>query len=161
VDPSIFPSSNQDSRTGSISNGMSRVLVAGKRDAEQGINGHWYSRALQADSPYYYQLTCGSATVSGSFTTANIALGNAYNEDVPLPPSLSSIGYYSPVGFYAWPQYVSYTDQSEQIIRPDNTLGHGAGNYAGRYAIAPSGPQFHPGHRYLRILDKSGQRPCR
>jgi hypothetical protein len=53
-----------------------RRRQAGRRAGDQWL---LVFTGLQADSPYYYQITCGSATVSGSFTTANIALGNTYD----------------------------------------------------------------------------------
>src|ERR1700730_9133268 len=46
LDPAIFAGSNLDNRPGSISGDVTRTFVVGARDAEQGLNGHWYSRAL-------------------------------------------------------------------------------------------------------------------
>src|SRR5882762_2453884 len=46
VDPAIFAGSNLDSRAESTSSGRERAFVVGKRRAEKGLNGHWYSRAL-------------------------------------------------------------------------------------------------------------------
>jgi hypothetical protein len=45
VDPAIFANSNLASRLGSIPVGQSRVVAIGKRDAETGGDGRYYSRA--------------------------------------------------------------------------------------------------------------------
>src|SRR5215471_8738877 len=48
VDPAIFGGSNLDNRPGTVAAGLARSFVVGKRAAEQGTDGHWYSRALEA-----------------------------------------------------------------------------------------------------------------
>jgi hypothetical protein len=122
VDTSLFSGSNSDSRTGSVTSGTSRQVVIGQRAAQSALNGYMTSRALQAYTLHYYQIACGSATASGSFTTSNIPLGQTFNEDVPVPSNLSSLGYYSPVGFYAWPQYTSWTNNAETVIDPSSGI---------------------------------------
>ena len=89
VDPVLFAGSNLDSRSEGIVSGMQRVFVAGKRRAEKAVNGKWYSRALQAFTTHYYRITCGSSHATGQFPTANIALGNTYNETLPADPAVS------------------------------------------------------------------------
>lgn len=126
VDPAIFPASNLDNRPGSVSDGQPRAFVAGTRDAEQGINGHWYSRALQALTPHYFQITCGPYTATGSFTTANIALGNIYNDVLPAAPSAPGNGY-SYAGQYAWPEFLQWdatnpASRQESVIDPQTGL---------------------------------------
>src|SRR4051794_38476700 len=44
VDPVLFAGASSDNAT----SGRQRVFVVGKRRAEKGLDGHWYSRALQA-----------------------------------------------------------------------------------------------------------------
>jgi hypothetical protein len=82
VDPALFPASDQDTRPETITAGTSRVFVVGKRTTQRAADGKNYSRALETYSTHYYQVTCGSAVASGSFTTTNIPLGMTYN-DVP------------------------------------------------------------------------------
>jgi hypothetical protein len=82
VDPKLFSGSNSDSRTGALSNGTSRVFVVGKRDTETGADSVNYSRALQANTQHSFSVTCGSSTVTGTFTTQNIPLGMT-NRDLP------------------------------------------------------------------------------
>src|SRR3954452_6113177 len=88
VDPSLFTGADMDSRAGSTSSGRQRAFVVGKRQAQKGVDGHWYSRALQAITPHFYRITCGSSVATGMFQTANIALGNTYNESLPPDPAV-------------------------------------------------------------------------
>src|SRR5262245_54888181 len=60
VDPALFAGSNIDNREATAS-GLNRVFVAGKRRAEKGISGRWYSRALQAFTTDYFRITCGGS----------------------------------------------------------------------------------------------------
>lgn len=127
VDPAIFAGSNLDSRPGSVAGDVTRTFVLGTRDAEQGLNGNWYSRALQALTQHYYRITCGANTATGSFTTANIALGNTYNEPLLPDPSVTS-GFnangFSYAGRYAMPTFLNWdssnpaTARTETIIDP-------------------------------------------
>jgi len=125
VDPTLFPGENLDSRTGSLGSGLERVFVIGKRRAEQGADGHWYSRALEAYTEHYYRITCGTDTASGTFTTTNIALGNTYNEDLPSNPNAGQAGYFVPGGQYAWPEFLNWvntTGRSETVIDPQTGM---------------------------------------
>ncbi|MCU1234468.1 MAG: hypothetical protein JWP63_2435 [Candidatus Solibacter sp.] len=127
VDPVLYSGSNLDSRPEGITGAEERVFVAGKRRAEKGLDGKWYSRALQAFTTHYYRITCGSSRATGTFATANIALGNTYNEPLPADPSVSSRPYYSSVGSYAWPEFVNWNNQdpaarSESVIDPQTGL---------------------------------------
>jgi hypothetical protein len=127
VDAAIFAGSNLDNRPGSISGNVTRTFVVGTRDAEQGLNGHWYSRALQALTPHYYRITCGTYTATGSFTTSNIALGNTYNETLPPAPNVTSNGIYSYTGQYAWPEFLNWNAadpaaRRETVIDPQTGM---------------------------------------
>src|SRR5260370_41872410 len=75
VDPALFAGSDQDSRDGTTS-GLQRVYVAGKRRAEKGTDGRWYSRALQAFTTHYFRITCGGSRATGSFRTPNITVAD-------------------------------------------------------------------------------------
>ena len=48
VDPALFAGSNRDDRGEAVASGPARVFVIGKRVAEKGSDGKYYSRALQA-----------------------------------------------------------------------------------------------------------------
>jgi hypothetical protein len=91
VNPALFPGSNLDTRAGSISVGTDRVFVLGKRAVDTAADNKNYSRALQAYTLHYVRVTCGVTVLTGTFTTANIPLGNTYS-DVPLTtiPTISS-----------------------------------------------------------------------
>src|SRR5260370_971421 len=82
VDPALFPGSDQDTRPETITAQTGRVFVVGKRITQRASDGNNYSRALETYATHYYQVVCGSAVATGSFTTANIPLGMPYN-DVP------------------------------------------------------------------------------
>ena len=82
VDPDLFPGSDQDSRPETTTEQTGRVFVVGKRITQPASDGKNYSRALETYASHHYQVTCGSAVATGSFTTANIPLGMTYN-DVP------------------------------------------------------------------------------
>jgi hypothetical protein len=112
VDPSVFPWSNLDNRPLSISNGTHRIFVVGKRSADLST-GVRVSRALQVATPHYYRITCGTLVTSGTFTTANLAAGNAYPE---YPPQDLN----SP-GDYAWPD-MPYSASNPSMIEPTTGL---------------------------------------
>ena len=82
VDPAIFAGSNLDSRGESLASGAERTVVIGKRRAERGSDGHWYSRALQAFTPHYYRVTCGADQATGSFSTTCMT-ANTFGIDPP------------------------------------------------------------------------------
>jgi hypothetical protein len=121
VDPGLFAGSNLDSRSEGTSNGSERVFVIGKRRAERGTDGHWYSRALQAYTRHYYRITCGADQATGDFTTTNIPLGNTYNDELPSDPNAGKAGYFVNQGEYAWPEFLNWdknTGRSETVIDP-------------------------------------------
>ncbi len=109
VDPSLFSGANLDSRVGSVSNGTERIFVAGKRDAEKAGDGRRYSRALQANTQHFYQITCGPGSLTGTFRTANPVLGDDYTEI----PTFDSTAF----GNYGWPS-IDWTNQSTSYIDP-------------------------------------------
>ena len=121
VDPALFAGSNLDSRSESTSDGTERVFVIGKRRAERGVDGRWYSRALQAYTRHYYRITCGSDQITGDFSTTNIPLGNTYNDALPADPNAGKTGYFVNAGEYAWPEFLNWdktTGRSETVIDP-------------------------------------------
>jgi hypothetical protein len=92
IDPTIFANSDLDNRVGSISNGTAREFVIGQRAAQLATAGLYagirhYSRALQAYTTHYGQVTCDSQTTTFSFTTTNIPLGNTYPDPWLNDPS--------------------------------------------------------------------------
>lgn len=112
VDPALFEGSDLDSRAGNVTSGRERIFVVGKRAAEWAADGRMYSRALQANTLHYVQITCGTATGTASFTTANIPLGSTYSD--PAPPDTANLSY-SASGRYAYP---TVTGISDSIIDP-------------------------------------------
>ena len=95
VDPGTFANSNSDlSRPSTVTAGLSRTVVLGQRTAQYATAGTYsgvrhFSRALQAFTPYFGQITCPSTgdTVTFSFTTSNIALGQTYGDPWLSDPS--------------------------------------------------------------------------
>ena len=108
VDPTLFSGSNSDARAGSITIGLARIFVVGTRTA-QAASGTNYSRALQASTTYYYQISCGSDTATGTFTTQTIPTGVGYGEPVPSDPGGS--------GNYVYPTF-STTDRTSSATDP-------------------------------------------
>ena len=82
VDPALFPGADQDTRPETVTAKSNRIFVVGKRITQRASDGKNYSRALETYATHYYQVACGSAVATGSFTTSNIPLGMTYN-DVP------------------------------------------------------------------------------
>lgn len=113
TDAALFPGADMDSRPGNLVNGVSRTVVIGKRTSDAAANGKLYSRALQADSPYTLQVTCGSSRGAVNFRTATIALGNS----APDPYPSNGSGY----GNYAYPS-VDYGNSSRTYIDPQTGI---------------------------------------
>jgi hypothetical protein len=90
VDTALFTGADSDSRTGAFSATTSRIFVAGKRMTDLGLDSAYYSRALQANTTHYYSIACAGATVTGSFATTNIPIGNTHNELVHVDPATGS-----------------------------------------------------------------------
>jgi hypothetical protein len=158
VDPGLFAGSNLDSREGAAS-GTQRVFVAGKRRAEKGGSGRWYSRALQAFTTHYYRVTCGGSQASGSFLTGNIALGNTYNEALPPDPAVSTRPYFSSTGSYAWPEFLNWNNQ-DAAARQEAVIDPQTGMLLKRLALPQDQPiNYLPGggdHYFYSVLNPSG-----
>ncbi len=159
VDPVLFAGANLDSRPEGIVSGQERVFVAGKRRAEKGLDGRWYSRALQAFTTHYYRITCGSNQATGSFATANIALGNTYNEPLPADPAVSSRPYYTSVGSYAWPAFSNWNRQ-DPAARPESVIDPQTGMLLKRLALPQDQPiDYMPGsgdHTFTSVASADG-----
>src|SRR4051794_12287406 len=159
VDPVLFSGSNLDGRPEGIASGQDRVFIAGKRRAEKGLDGKWYSRALQAFTAHYYRITCGSSNATGTFATANIALGNTYNDPLPADPSVSSRPYYTSVGSYAWPEFVNWNNQ-DPAARSESVIDPQTGMLLKRVALPQDQPiTYLPGggdHMFTAVRDPDG-----
>jgi hypothetical protein len=109
VDPGTFANSNSDlSRPSTLTDGLSRTVTLGQRTAQYATAGTYsgvrhFSRALQALTPYFGQITCPSTgdNLTFNFTTTNIPLGQTYGDpwlsdpshpgDQPWPESLGGL----------------------------------------------------------------------
>ncbi len=111
VDPVLFPGSNQDTRPTSSVNGTLRTIVIGSRSVGDAVDGKTYSRALQANTPHFYTISCGNGRFvsTGSFTTQNIPVGNS----APDPIQYDS----SQWGAWGWPT-INYSDKSVKYVDP-------------------------------------------
>lgn len=103
VNPNLFANADKDTRDTSVVDGNSKIVVIGKRLAEEALDGNYYSRALQAYTVHYYQITCGSKISSGSFETKTIPTGLTYSDTIRGKSD----------GSPAWP---TIKDERDQII---------------------------------------------
>src|ERR1039457_5627588 len=159
VDPTLFTGSNLDNRPEATVSGLQRVFVAGERRAEKGSDGRWHSRALQAFTTHFFRVTCGGSQATGTFLTANIALGNTYNEAYPADPAVSTRPYFSATGSYAWPEFLSWNNQ-DATARPDAVIDPQTGMLLKRLALPQDQPiTYLPGggdHNFNNVLDLDG-----
>ncbi|MCX6629234.1 MAG: hypothetical protein NTW28_16575 [Candidatus Solibacter sp.] len=157
VDPALFAGSNLDTREATAGS-LQRVFVAGRRKAERGINGKWYSRALQAFTTHYFRITCGGSQAAGSFLTANIALGHTYDEALPADPAVSTRPYFSATGSYAWPDFTNW-DRSNVTARPESVIDPQTGMLLKRLALPQDQPiTYSPGggdHDFTAAIDSA------
>ena len=153
VDPALFAGSNLDNRAEATGSGLQRVFVAGKRRAEKGSNGRWYSRALQAFTSHYFRITCGGSQGTGTFMTANMALGNTYNDALPADPAVSTRPYFSSVGSYAWPEFLDWNNQ-DPGARPETVIDPQTGMLLKRLALPQDQPiTWLPDRSFQSALD--------
>ncbi|MEO8099703.1 MAG: hypothetical protein ABI811_18535 [Acidobacteriota bacterium] len=109
VNPAFFSNADQCGRPGNIDEGTAKLLMVGKRAAELASDGKTrYSRALQANTTYYFQIASGADVLAGEFTTRNVPLGNTRNDphfDRARP------------GEYAYPT-IDWTDKAVKYVDP-------------------------------------------
>jgi len=77
VDASLFAGSNTDG-----GGPTARTFVVGKKAVGLALDGNKYSRALQANTPHFFRLICGTQVSTGTFVTMNIPLGKTFGEDL-------------------------------------------------------------------------------
>jgi hypothetical protein len=87
ADARLYPGAERDDRPGNIVAGRARTFVAGARKTQRAATGANYSRALQANTPHFFRITCGGDVASGTFTTANIPLGSTRIESLETDPA--------------------------------------------------------------------------
>ncbi len=110
VNGELFSGAAQDlTRATTAANAQYRTVTIGARTSEKASNGWMYSRALQAFTQHYYSVECSSGTATGTFTTANIPLGNTF----PEPPPFNADGF----GNYAWPT-IDWADPTKAYVDP-------------------------------------------
>ena len=134
------------SRASTIAFGLSRTVVVGKQNALlsniNGYNTQRISGALQALTPYFYSITCGSMVASGQFTTANIPLGLGYGPPWPTDPSVP--------GAWANPSSPGLIS-NEQFIDPQTGVAvqrltyPGVGYASGTQTLAGVGTAYNQG----------------
>lgn len=93
VDQVLFTGANNDNRPGNLTSGVNRVAVIGLRYVQQGSDGYFYSRALQASTTHYGKVSCNSGAQTGtfSFTTKNIPIGSTFTE-LPQSDPVTGLG---------------------------------------------------------------------
>src|ERR1019366_1281103 len=118
--------------------------------------GKWYSRALQAFTTHYFRITCGASQATGTFLTANIALGNTYKETLPADPAVGARPYFSSTGSYAWPEFLNWNNL-DPAARPESVIDPQTGMLLKRVALPQDQPiTYLPGggdHYFYSVLD--------
>ncbi len=86
LNTTLFPGSQQCNRAGSAIAGTTVSFVAGLRTSQKASDGKLHSRALAAQTLYYYTITdlVDSQSSQGSFATQTLPLGNLYPEQPPF-----------------------------------------------------------------------------
>ena len=108
IDPSIF--AGADTPVTYPQADGTRAIVIGKRAAEYSqYTFRMHSRALQAATAHQAWLTCGDASSTLDFTTANIMPGITYQDPLPVDPDRP--------GDYAYPT-ISWTSRTDSVIDP-------------------------------------------
>lgn len=129
IDPLLFTGSNLDSQSEALKNNTNRIFIVGKRMTEKALDGNNYSRALQAFTTHYYQITCGASIATGNFTTANIPFGMTY-QDIPQVDPANPGATIMPTLF---------ADRTQTIVDPHT------GALVRRISLPTDGP-FNPGN---------------
>lgn len=82
---------NDLARASTVTNGLARVVVIGKRNAVlstiNGYNNQYVSNALTTNTQYFGSVTCGGSPVTFGFTTMNVPLGLGYGDPFYTDPS--------------------------------------------------------------------------
>ena len=86
-----------------------RTFVVGTRDADVASDGNRYSRALQNNSRHHFTLTCSMQTLDSEFTTANLPLGNTWND--------GTVADASNPGQYSYPT-IQWSNLAQTLIDP-------------------------------------------
>jgi len=86
-----------------------RHFVIGTRKAvRSAATQHWVSLSLQAETQYFYRITCGT-DYTGTFITTTIPGGTgAFNENYPADPNAPNYTFFNPGGFYAYPEFTNW-----------------------------------------------------
>jgi hypothetical protein len=115
LDGSTFANANIDTgRPDTIQDGMNRTVILGHRSVEKGLDGLFYSRALQANTQHFVTVACGSDSGSATFTTQNIPFGGSYPE-LPIFDSQNTWN-------YAYPT-IDYTIAGKEHVYIDPLTG--------------------------------------
>jgi len=82
----LFAGSQQCNRAGSAIAGVQVSFVGGLRTSQRASDGKLHSRALAAQTTYYYAITdqVDQQSAQGSFSTSTLPLGNLYPEQPPF-----------------------------------------------------------------------------
>jgi hypothetical protein len=109
-----------------------RHFIIGTRKAvRSAATQYWTSLSLQAETQYWYRVTCGT-DYTGTFITTTVPGGTgAYNENLPADPNAPNYTYFNPGGWYAYPEFTNWTNDGgagrqaanlETIIDPQSGI---------------------------------------
>lgn len=108
--PALFSGAQNCGRAGNLIRGNTVTFVAGLRRAQKAPDGKFYSRALEADTVFWFEISSGGQTSApATFRTEAPPFGKMYPEQYPFDSEAP--------GNYGWPT-VDWSNAAQEIVDP-------------------------------------------
>jgi hypothetical protein len=122
TNPAVYANANLDTSRFPENAGLaSRHFIIGTRKAiKSAATQHWVSLSLQAETQYWYRITCGTSA-TGTFTTTTIPLGTGiYNENYLADPAVATYSFYTPGAWCAYPEFTQWANDGGAVRQTAN-----------------------------------------